>query len=222
LIEKKKARRRSKLRVRLLEQAGVLFAERGFDNVTIREIAELAGTGLSDMYRHFADKRELYVEACANARRASGERYKEALAGPDAPKTRLLRFITVFCRDLLNDQRFSRLFVRELLDGTPTAIAALVEDNFRPQYELVLACLREIDDVAEPEVSAYTIYVLALGYVQMMEFGRAIPVAGMDWDNPDAMAYAVFRRIIPGASLTVSLQPEALSPAQSAEVAIRS
>jgi AcrR family transcriptional regulator len=46
-------------RVRLQEAALALYAERGFDEVTVEEIAERAGLTKRTFFRHFADKREV-------------------------------------------------------------------------------------------------------------------------------------------------------------------
>lgn len=45
-------------RGRLTQAAGELYAERGFDDVTVAEIAERAGLTERTFFRHFADKRE--------------------------------------------------------------------------------------------------------------------------------------------------------------------
>ncbi len=51
--------RRSRERVR--EAARALFRERGFEQATLRAIAERAGMGASSIYRHFRSKEELLV-----------------------------------------------------------------------------------------------------------------------------------------------------------------
>ncbi|GHG11764.1 MULTISPECIES: TetR/AcrR family transcriptional regulator [Amycolatopsis] len=65
-------------RVRLLDAALDLFGERGYDSVTVAEIAERAGLTKRTFFRHFSDKREvlfagqevlsrLFAEAIADA-----------------------------------------------------------------------------------------------------------------------------------------------------------
>ncbi len=46
-------------RSRLEDAALALYAERGFDNTTVAEIAERAGVTERTFFRHFADKREV-------------------------------------------------------------------------------------------------------------------------------------------------------------------
>ena len=52
--------RRSRARIR--EAARALFDERGFDNATLRAIAERAGMGASSIYRHVRSKEELLID----------------------------------------------------------------------------------------------------------------------------------------------------------------
>ncbi|HYC55587.1 MAG TPA: helix-turn-helix domain-containing protein, partial [Candidatus Binatia bacterium] len=49
-------------RRRLLEAAGVVFAEHGFHSATIKEITDRAGAALASVNYHFRDKGELYAE----------------------------------------------------------------------------------------------------------------------------------------------------------------
>ena len=52
------------LRARLLSAAGRLFGREGYDNVSIRRIAEEVGCSQMAMYRHFPDKEALIRHLC--------------------------------------------------------------------------------------------------------------------------------------------------------------
>jgi AcrR family transcriptional regulator len=60
---KQTRRRPAEVRALLVAAATAEFAERGVQPVTTKDICERAGVSLSVMYRHFADKSELYREA---------------------------------------------------------------------------------------------------------------------------------------------------------------
>jgi TetR/AcrR family transcriptional repressor of nem operon len=57
----------AKNRQRILEVAGKLFRERGFDGVSVDDIMTNAGLTHGAFYGHFASKDELAAQACANA-----------------------------------------------------------------------------------------------------------------------------------------------------------
>ncbi|PRY67423.1 TetR family transcriptional regulator [Glaciihabitans tibetensis] len=55
LVERKQRAARS----RIIDAADALFAERGFDNVSVTDIAERAEVGRTTFFRHFGDKTEV-------------------------------------------------------------------------------------------------------------------------------------------------------------------
>jgi TetR/AcrR family transcriptional repressor of nem operon len=57
----------AKNRQRILEVAGKLFREKGFDGVSVADIMKSAGLTHGAFYGHFASKEELAARACANA-----------------------------------------------------------------------------------------------------------------------------------------------------------
>ncbi len=55
-----------KHRKRILDRAGELFRENGFDGVSIADIMKAAGLTHGAFYGHFSSKDQLIAEACAN------------------------------------------------------------------------------------------------------------------------------------------------------------
>src|SRR5260370_30633817 len=57
----------AKNRHRIVEVAGKLYREKGFDGVSVAEIMKSAGLTHGAFYGYFASKDELAAQACANA-----------------------------------------------------------------------------------------------------------------------------------------------------------
>ena len=52
---------------RILDAAGPIFADKGFDRATVRDICQAAGVNLAGVNYYFRDKERLYIEAVKQA-----------------------------------------------------------------------------------------------------------------------------------------------------------
>ena len=122
---------------RILEVASLLFAERGFAAVTTRQIAAGANVKFPILYRHFHDKRTLYLTAFGSALARADAKYIALLQQPDAPEVLLFAFVSGLYDDLLNDPCISKLMQREILDQDDSGVARLTKDYFVGPYRMV-------------------------------------------------------------------------------------
>ena len=125
---------------RLLQSAKRLFADRGFRNVTVREICRDAHANVAAVNYHFGDKLGLYRAVLQSAIDRMHETTDQAREGGKGqpPESQLRTFISIFIRRLLDDQTGTvhRLVTREMLDPTP-ALDALIEQGVRPRMEFL-------------------------------------------------------------------------------------
>ena len=134
-------------RDRILEAAGEIFAEKGFELATVREICQQANANLAAVNYHFGDKQRLYVEAVKKAHRWKMSQAEMPNWTEDAdPQQMLADFILTFVRRLKlgdRDTWQNRLMMREMMrhDG---ACVELVHDSIRPQFDTLLAILRRL------------------------------------------------------------------------------
>ncbi|MCE9607347.1 MAG: CerR family C-terminal domain-containing protein [Planctomycetia bacterium] len=137
-------------KVRVLEAAGRIFAERGFRNATVRDICQAAHVNLAAVNYHFGDKERLYIESVKLAHRMR----MQQVPMPDWPEgtpaaVKLHGFVYAFlCRVLADDGQGweSQLMMRELAQPT-AACEELVREYIRPHFALLQ---RIIDDLVAP------------------------------------------------------------------------
>jgi len=136
-----------KTRDKILNAAGDVFAEQGFEGATIRAITERAGVNVAAVNYHFRDKADLYtlvvLDACSV--RAA---WRDAMAeASDSPEERLRSLICHFLQSLLDPDRPTwkrRLMAREMANPT-SALDELVEMHIRPlRNEFLIPTLREL------------------------------------------------------------------------------
>ncbi len=140
-------------RERITTAAGEIFAERGFDGTTVRDICQRAGANIAAVNYYFGDKQRLYVEAVCQAHRWRMEQFPLPPWGDDTnPEKKLADFIGTFVRRVRSGPGatwHSKLMMREMANPT-AACAELVQSSIRPQFEILLQILRELTPAAAP------------------------------------------------------------------------
>ncbi len=123
-------------RAKLLDAAGQVFAESGFQAATVREICTRAGVNVALVNYHFGDKRELYEEVL---RYSIGSTKNEAkVLASDLPPEEALRELILatlqrMCRADRPGWHF-RLMIHELAQPTP-AMKTVINETMRPMYD---------------------------------------------------------------------------------------
>jgi TetR/AcrR family transcriptional regulator, regulator of cefoperazone and chloramphenicol sensitivity len=157
-------------RDRIVEAAGQLFAERGFEATTVRDICQAAGANVAAVNYYFRDKERLYIEAVVRAHRWRLD--QAALPDWDVntpPRKKLADFIHTFFRRMLggpDDTWRTRLVMREIMQPS-AACAEIAQSNIRPQFEILQGILRELLPNANDEelhLTAFSIVGQCLFY----------------------------------------------------------
>ena len=178
---KETARSSRDSRQRLLEIAGEVFAERGFDAATVKEITDRAGINVASVNYYFRDKFSLYLEVLRYSM-ASRRFMLEAPAGLSAEE-RLAFYVSGFMKTLVADGRpgwYSRIMVRELAQPT-AALPQVVEEIIRPNCQFLRDLVSEIAecDGDEEMVRLLTHSVLA----QCVHYKISQPIFALLWPD---------------------------------------
>ncbi len=162
-------------RMRVLHAAGPIFAERGFEAATVRDICEAAGVNVASVNYHFGDKRQLYNETVQHARNLRTEQVPWRDLPPDADaQTQLFAFVhTMLSRMLgVNAQPWqTSLMMRELIDPTEDC-RAMVEDFFRPRLDRLLEILEPVFPPDQPRHQRYQVAFSVIGQCLFYRVGN--------------------------------------------------
>jgi AcrR family transcriptional regulator len=148
----------------LLDAAGKLFAEKGFNDTTVREICQQAGLNIAAVNYYFRDKQGLYIEAVKLAHCSEGQ-LPQFDAPADIPSEQLLEeFIHQMMGMMLDDVRPSwhiELMMREMARPTEACVE-LVRSFIGPMFDTLK---RIIAPLLPPDLSPFDLNLHAFSIV---------------------------------------------------------
>jgi AcrR family transcriptional regulator len=141
-IRERRERERQELRQKILDAARELFAARGYEAVTMREIAARIEYSATALYKHFADKESLVRELCHQDYAALAGRFMEAVSSGD-PLERMARAGLVYLDFAAQNPAHYRLMFMGELPPTPPGEGER-EDPTRNAYVFLRALVSEL------------------------------------------------------------------------------
>ena len=104
-------------RAAVFQAAADLFSRRGFEGVTVDDIARAAGVNRAMLYYHFTDKLALYREIVCTTLDHAGARVSAIVSEPSTPTEKLTGFIAGFVALADSHPYFPPLMLREISEG---------------------------------------------------------------------------------------------------------
>lgn len=207
-------------KAKLIEAAGEIFAARGFQSATVREITNRAGTPLGAINYHFRDKQGLFVAVLEHSHQSAIRKYPPEFGIRDGstPVEKLRAFIYTFLLRLSDKgvpAWHMKLMAQEISDHNG-ALGQVVESSIRPLYRYLVRILIELlneDKPSEAEESN-EIFLCAMSIVgQCLHHftGRRIIAAlhpkSFDPADIDRIADHITRFSLPGIRMLKEGEP---------------
>jgi len=137
-------------RERLLDQAERLFAMKGFEAVSVREITGAAGSNLAAVNYHFGNKMNLYMqvfrERWVHRTRRIRQSFARRLSGRSAPS--LQEVVHAMARAFLDgpltdeERRHHVMLMQRELSQPTEALKMVVEEVMRPHQQDLIELIR--------------------------------------------------------------------------------
>jgi AcrR family transcriptional regulator len=149
---------------RLLDTAGQIFAEKGFEATTIREICKRADVqNIAAVNYYFRDKENLYISVVKEAFQGDAKTQPPTWPEGTPPADKLRDFIRRFAEGLIGEDRPAwhfQIMGRELSQPS-TACEAFVRDFAQPHFQTLRSilheCLPELKDDQKRNLTALSI-----------------------------------------------------------------
>ncbi len=164
-------------REKLIDAALSVFAEQGYQNATVQQIVERAGTNISAINYHFGDKATFYGHVVSYALAETPCSEQADLYESQSPEDQLRTFISWFIRNAigLNSQPsfLDSVHVQEMMNPSPI-LDEIVENFIRPKHmklrDIVTALLP--DNATEQQIRHHCFSVVG----QCLHYKFARPV----------------------------------------------
>jgi TetR/AcrR family transcriptional regulator len=127
---------------RILTAAEALFAEHGYDAVSMTAVAALAGVSKANIFHHFTSKNELYIAVLRAACKNSIDNLHQLESDPRPLAERLTQFAQEHLNDILQHHQVSRLILRELLQNGTSRGQELADQVFGDKFQWFVRILR--------------------------------------------------------------------------------
>lgn len=165
---------------RILTAAARLFAEHGFDAVSMHDIAAAAAVSKANVFHHFTSKNALYLAVLRHACRDAARHLDDL--GSDTPlPTRFAQFAAAHLASVLDNDQATRLSLRELLGHDPRQGQELAEQVYGEKFARFVEILRagqrsgELRGDVDPAVVATMLLGANLFFFQARDVLRHFP-----------------------------------------------
>ena len=146
-------------------RAEQLFAQRGFESVSMREIAEACDITKANIYYYFKDKESLYLQVLESDMLEMIEALNRAAQREGTARDKIARIAETFVRLLHSKPALIRMGMRPLGEHEPDTLGLI----HRHRQELLLPVERVLEEgMRSGELRLLNVPVTALSFVIIM------------------------------------------------------
>ena len=188
-------------KTQILSAAIPLFAQQGFNGVSMRDLAAAVELHAPALYNHFRDKQSLYLAAIGQAFADKRTAIAAALQRSTDPQQQLTDFVSCLCELMCADSVFCRLIQRELLDGDEQRLQFLAQQIFEPQFLANMQLAQRLSPRCDAHMLALSMIGLISYHLDIGPLRRFLPGSKPEHETPAVIAKHVTQLILHGVQL---------------------
>ncbi len=190
---------------RILRAAADLFAQLGYDSVSMNAIAEKAGVSKANVFHHFKSKHDLYIQVLREACRESREMLETIDLDRGDARDTLKHYAAHQLLTMLRNEQDTQLIHREVIHNSPDRARQLAEDVFQEGFTRLVDTLRESQarGVFRADLSPVHLAIYMLSANVFFSFSREIlrHLPGVDIaDDPERYSRQYMEILLRGAA----------------------
>ena len=188
---------RQRTEEKILAVATRVFAEHGFADIGMRDIACELNITASKIYQFFPDKQALYNKCCDQIFDRYSENVEQQLLALETPREKIECYTRVLCESLIDDPALSRLLQRQLLDQDEAGFVMLTGSRFRSNFQQVVDWIAELTDKKTSVMRAYSLFAYCNGLVYFRVIVRAANKRVPDLRSVSKISKQVLSAVLP-------------------------
>jgi hypothetical protein len=181
----------------ILEAVLPLFADKGFDGVTMRYIAKVVGMRPASLYHHFADKKSLYLEAVGRVFSTKTSKTLDGLTMEGTAEQRLEAVVRDMVRDRRDHPVFHKIISREIIDGDEERIRQLTIHVFTEPFQRLVTFIKPFSGCYKSCQLVLSLIAMIYQHYEYSIIRRFLPKYDQSYDKEDVFVAHVMHFFLP-------------------------
>lgn len=127
----------------ILDAATALFADEGYESVSVASIAAQAGVCKANVFHHFASKESLYLAVMKGASAEHADYAEKLYQAPGRSADKVRKLIEFEIRNMLDNTQRTRLMLREASDVGHARVRKLARAGFQRNISAVVNLFKQ-------------------------------------------------------------------------------
>ncbi|WP_130536441.1 TetR/AcrR family transcriptional regulator [Thiomicrorhabdus indica] len=181
---------------RILEAAAELFAQHGYEAVTMRDIAKASNIKAPSLYNHFQDKQHLYQTCLQWVFRQHNDQLTSVFNSDTSTESQLKSVIQLSLAKMTEDENFRLLIQRELLQNDKTRLQFLAHEVMYETCQQMEGILKNLAPNADHHFLITTLMGLVMFHVQIGPMREFLPSSDSKHHQLEYLSEGIFKLFI--------------------------